>query len=134
MRINKIDLTFLLLISTFAGSVTVLAAGSTSVTGTDVTKAEAFVHMLAKGDYTTAEAEFTDQMKQGLPADKLKTVWVQLLTQVGVYTGTGETETATIRGDTVVLVKTKFKEVALWAQIAFDKSGKIAGLYFRPTS
>lgn len=112
----------------------VLAIGSASTKSNYVTEAENFVHMLAKGDYTTATANFTDQMKQDLSADKLKATWEQLTAQAGGYMGTGEAKSLDYQGDTVVLVKTQFKNGALWTQLAYDKSGKIAGLYFKPVN
>ncbi|MDE2091610.1 MAG: hypothetical protein KGJ08_06910 [Gammaproteobacteria bacterium] len=56
----------------------------------------------------------------------------QLTSLAGDYVKTGETKTAEYQGDTIILVKTLFKNGALWTQVAFDKSGKVAGLFFKP--
>jgi Protein of unknown function (DUF3887) len=99
-----------------------------------VTKAEELVHALAARDYKSAEANFDATMQQGLPADKLKEDWEQITAQAGAYVKTGETKTVEYQGDTVILVKTLFKNGELWTQVAFDKSGRVAGLYFRPAN
>lgn len=56
----------------------------------------------------------------------------QLTSLAGDYVKAGETKTAEYQGDTIILVKTLCKNDALWTQVAFDKSGKVAGLFFKP--
>ncbi len=128
MNIHKTALVVSLMLAAMFASSTLTAADN------QVAKAETLVHSLAAGNYTSVEATFNAQMQQGLPAGKLKEAWKQITDQAGSYMKTGETKTVEYHGDTVVLVKTEFKNGALWTQVAFDKSGKVAGLYFRPAN
>lgn len=131
MHTHKSSLIMFVIIAVATTCTTSLAANNPTADN-PTSKAEALVHSLAAGDYTSAEADFNAQMQQGLPAAKLKEVWSQITAQAGAYLKTGETKSAQYQGDTIVLVKTQFKNGALWAQVAFDKSGKVAGLYFKP--
>ena len=128
MNIYKTALVVSLMIAALSTFTAVIAANN------PVTEAETLVHSLAAGKYTSVEATFNAQMQQGLPAKKLEEAWKQITAQAGSYVKTGETKTAEYHGDTVVLVKTLFKNGVLWTQVAFDKSGKVAGLYFRPAN
>lgn len=55
------------------------AAGPQAAQGSLAPKAVMFVQMLAKGNFSAAEADFTDQMRQALPPSKLREVWQGLL-------------------------------------------------------
>jgi Protein of unknown function (DUF3887) len=132
-HIHIIYVVLVLLVSTTLASTAVFAADDAS-THNPVGTAQALVHSLAAGDYASLEANFNTQMQQGLPTEKLKEAWNQITAQAGNYLKTGETKTAQYQGDTIVLVKTLFKNGTLWTQVAFDKSGKVAGLYFKPAS
>lgn len=128
MNIYKTALVVSLMIAAIFMSTAITAANN------QVAKAEALVHSLAAGKYTSVVATFDAQMQKGLPASKLKEAWKQITAQAGSYMKTGETKTVEYHGDNVVLVKTLFKNGSLWTQVAFDKSGKVAGLYFRPAN
>ncbi|HET7308290.1 MAG TPA: DUF3887 domain-containing protein [Gammaproteobacteria bacterium] len=111
-------------------SVAAFAAGAAPAHKKLVRQAETLVHQLAHGQYKAAGSDFDDKMKQSLPPEKLGKVWRQLTATVGPFQKTGVTKTAKYNGYTVVLVQTQFKKRTLWARVAFDKSAKIAGLYF----
>lgn len=128
MRNHK--LVILLLMVTFISAAALAAKPSATFSDQAVT----LVNELATGNYAEAEANFNARMQQGLPTEKLKVVWEQITTQAGAFQKTGETQSVKYGSDTVILVKTLFKNGALWTQVAFDPSGKIAGLYFKPAS
>lgn len=111
-------------------NVSAFAAGAAPAQQKLVQQAKALVHQMAHGRYKAAEIDFNGKMKQALPPEKLKKVWHQLTTTLGPFQKTGTTKTAEYNGDTIVLVQTQFKKRTLWARVAFDKSTKIAGLYF----
>ncbi|MGH2508483.1 MAG: DUF3887 domain-containing protein [Ktedonobacteraceae bacterium] len=134
MRISKIVPTYLLFVSTLLGCTVVLGANGASTKNDHVAKAEAFVHTLAKGDFTLAEANFTDQMKAGLPPAKLQTVWNELTVQGGAYERTRNIKTI-IQGDyTTIVVNTEFKNGSVGFAVTFHKTGKIGGLHVVPAS
>jgi hypothetical protein len=98
-----------------------------------VTKqALAFVTLLADQKDQDAFDQFDDQVKAGLPSDKLKAVWQEVIGQQGAFKNTGQTKTAEVHGYTVVYVESVFERGSLWVQVAYDKDGKIGGLHFLP--
>ncbi|MGB9430310.1 MAG: DUF3887 domain-containing protein [Gammaproteobacteria bacterium] len=111
-----------------------LAAADASVNSALVAKAETFVHSMASGNFTAAEADFTDQMKQAAPPLNLKQVWGMLVQQAGAFQKTDKTETVITNGYTSVIVNTEFKDKTLGIAITFDSAGKIAGMHFVPAS
>ena len=95
-------------------------------------RAIAFVHMLAQGNFDGAEADFTDQMKQAAPPTKLSEVWTGVQSQAGPYQGTGDAKTVVKGGYTTVVVATRFKLQAIGIAVTFDSAQKIAGMHFVP--
>lgn len=95
-------------------------------------RAVAFVRMLAAGKFAAAEAEFTDQMKQAAPPEKLGELWQNLLNQAGPFQGTDNTKTVLNGNVTTVIVKTNFKSRELGIAVSFDSASRIAGMHFVP--
>jgi hypothetical protein len=108
------------------------AAGSQEAKDTLTPKAVAFVRTLAKGDFETAEANFTEQMKQAAPPQKLREIWQRLLDQGGSFQDTGDSKTIVNGTYTTVVVKTDFKSRALGIAVTFDSAQRIAGMHFVP--
>ena len=106
------------------------AAGTAAATGSLVPKAVSFIQTLAKGDFKAAETDFTDQMKQAAPPAKLAEVWQRLISQVGPFQGTGDSNTVVQNGFTTVVVKADFKSQALGIAVTFDSARRIAGMHF----
>ena len=134
MHIRFNTASVLLCSSLLLGTSLAFAANDKPTPNGQVQQAQILVTQLSKGNFAAAEADFNDKMKQALPAAKLKAVWVQITGQAGAFQKTGETKTLNYQGNPIVLVKTVFKDGELWTQVAFDKTGKIAGLYFKPAS
>ncbi|MGH7747564.1 MAG: DUF3887 domain-containing protein, partial [Candidatus Dormibacteria bacterium] len=132
MRISKTTLVFLLFIFTLFGSTAVLGADGTSTKNDYVAKAETFVQQLSKGDFASAETNLTDQMKQAAPPEKLKEVWDGITAKAGAYQKTVKTRTVNAQGDTIILMKTQFKNGPVWITVTFDKTDKIAGMHLVP--
>lgn len=109
---------------------TAFAAGSRPVHEKFASQAEAFVHQMANGKFTAAEANFNDKMKQAASPQALQQLWHQLTGRFGPYQGTGEAKTGAVQGNPVAFVQAQFKKKTLWMEIAFDNSGKIAGMHF----
>jgi hypothetical protein len=97
-------------------------------------QAVTFVHLLVKHDYQAAYKHFDSQVKHALPPDQLAVAWNQITGKLGTFKTTGQTKVAPARGYTAVFVKSIFDHGAIWVQVAYDKSGKIAGIHFLPTS
>ncbi len=94
--------------------------------------AQAFVDLLVKGDFTTAEGKFDDTMKTAIPASKLEELWAALLNQAGVFQEQTGTHTTRTQGYDVVFVTCQFEKMLLDVKVVFDASGQIAGLFFLP--
>jgi hypothetical protein len=106
------------------------AAGGQGTEESLVPKAVAFVRTLAKGDFAIAEADFTDQMKQEVPAEKLHQVWQSLLNNLGPFQDTGDSKTVVQDGYTTVIVRGDFKSRALGIAVTFDSTERIASMHF----
>jgi Protein of unknown function (DUF3887) len=116
----------------FLVAVVVQAAGSQDAEKTLTSRAIAFVRTMAKGDFETAEADFTDQMKQAAPPEKLRQIWQSLLDHAGPFENTGDSKTVDQGGYTSVIITTKFKTRALGIAVTFDSAQRIAGMHFVP--
>ena len=117
-----------------AGFAFLLSLVSFAANAAPADDAAAFLALLSGQKYQAAVEDFDQRMKDGLPAAKLESVWQGLVGQLGAFQNTGETKTASAQGYTLVYVKTNFARGAIWAQVAYDKDGKVAGLHFLPTS
>jgi dienelactone hydrolase len=114
--------------------------GSTGSTGTTAVQhdpaleatATAFVAKLAAGDFAGAAATFDDTMTTALPADKLKAVWQEVVQGAGAYQGPTATRVQTSGQYRIVFVTTAFADVSLDVKVVYDRSGKVAGLFFLP--
>lgn len=109
-----------------------LAASTPVVKGSLVPKAVSFIKTLAKGDFKAAETNFTGQMKEAAPPAKLGEIWQGLISQVGAFQGTGESNSVVQHGFTTIVVKTNFKSRTLGIGVTFDSAHRIAGMHFFP--
>ncbi|MFP3975536.1 MAG: alpha/beta fold hydrolase [Dehalococcoidia bacterium] len=96
--------------------------------------AAAFLKLLNDGEFEGAVERFDETMKNALPASTLEELWQQLTTQSGSLTSLGESAVTEQSGYQVVVQRCVFENGELNAQVAFDKSGKIAGLQFMPAT
>ncbi|MGH8293509.1 MAG: DUF3887 domain-containing protein [Gammaproteobacteria bacterium] len=108
-------------------------AGARTPAESDYTAtAVTFINSMAKGDFSAAETNFTDQMKQAAPPDKLKGIWDGIILQAGAFQKTGATKIVHAGGYTTVIVDTKFKNKIIGFAVTFDSFGKIGGLHLVP--
>jgi hypothetical protein len=114
-----------------------LATGTMSASESDsplIQQATLFINRLAQGDYTSAASTFDSTMSAAMPADKLKETWESILGQAGSFDSIESTSLTTQGGYDVIVVTTKFENMRLDTKVVFDKSGKIAGLWFAPAA
>jgi len=105
------------------------AAGSAQTGASLTSRAAAFVHELAKGEFKSAEAGFTGQMKQAVAPGKLRETWRALVKRFGAFRKTGTLKTVVQGGYTTVIVATDFKARALGFAVSFDPAKRIAGVH-----
>lgn len=94
--------------------------------------ATGLLDQLDAGDFAAAEARFTAQMASAVPAEKLQAVWESLPQQFGAATGRGETRLAEHDGMQVVVVRLRYRNGDVLAQVAIDADGRIAGFLVQP--
>lgn len=109
------------------------AAGRQNTEKTLTPRAIAFVRTMAKGDFATAETDFTDQMKRAAPPEKLRQIWQSLLDQAGPFENTGDSKIIDQGGHTSVIITTDFKTRAIGIAVTFDSAHRIAGMHFVPS-
>ena len=95
--------------------------------------ARAVLSAIAAGEFGKVEADFTSEMRAALPSGRLSAMWAALQGQAGAYKSCG-TEPRVIRiGDKeMVITACAFERATIDVQFAFDSSGRISGLAFRP--
>ncbi len=97
-----------------------------------VASAQAFIDLLAQGDFVAAEAYFDRSMKAALPAELLGGTWQTLEGQLGPFKEQTGTRTEQQDGYNVVLVTCQFERKAIETKVVFDEAGRITGLFFQP--
>jgi hypothetical protein len=108
------------------------SAANAAAVGADSAAAQAFVHQLASGKFSQAEADFTSQMKSAVGTDGLQQLWSKLQQMYGTFQSTGALKTGVVSGYSVVVVRANFKSQAVGLAVAFDSSHRIAGLHVVP--
>lgn|GEM_PF-2543110 len=89
---------------------------------------------LKQGDFEAVHKSFNEVMAKALPVDRIKEVWAQVTSQVGDFKRITKTRLTEEAGYKVVYVTCEFAQTSLDLKLAFDKEGKVAGLFFRPPS
>ncbi len=96
-------------------------------------KGRAFVGLLAAGKNAEAVASFDATMKKGLPEEKLAETWSMLTVAAGAFESIEGVTVEPVGAYKTALVTCKFARTRLDAKIAYDKDGKVAGLFFVPS-
>lgn len=103
------------------------------VAGTDaIALATQLLDHLDAAEYAQAEAMFSADMAQAVPADKLKAVWESLPAQAGAAQGRGEPASVLQGGTTMVRIPLAYAGAALVANVAINAEGRIAGFLIQP--
>jgi dienelactone hydrolase len=97
-----------------------------------VEQARGLVQHLVEGKYDEFLAASTQTVKDGLPGDTLKQVWVGVQQQYGAYQSEIEAKTVEQGGMTTVILTSSFEKGALDLKITFDAAGKVAGFFITP--
>jgi hypothetical protein len=109
--------------------VTCASAANGAAAGGDNAAAVAFIHQMASGKFSQAEASFTTQMKSAVGSDGLQQLWSQLQQMYGAFESTGAVRTGVVSGHSIVVVRANFKSRAVGLAVAFDSDHRIAGLH-----
>lgn len=90
---------------------------------------------IVANEFTKVEEQFAADMKKALPSGRLAAIWAMLVTQAGAYRRCGtEPRVRKIADKTMVITPCEFERATIDVQFAFDSTGKISGLAFRPAA
>lgn len=85
---------------------------------------------LAEQRWDQARADFNAQVAAKLDAAGLAAAWAQVIGMAGAYEGMGDPVAHQAGDYTVVDVPLYFEAAAQNGRVSYDRSGKIAGLFF----
>ena len=97
-------------------------------------KAQNFIDLLLKADFTSATNMFDDQMKIALNEAKLQETWINTITEAGALLQLNPTRTAEMEGYKIVIIRCDFQRAIIDIQVVFNEQGQISGLNFIPTN
>ena len=123
--------------SFFSVLVLLFQAGCTSSTdnssGAEVDApliAKQFVELVAQKDYAGATGKLSTIERMGLPQERLKSVWENLLAQYGEFQNQTLVTTGTAAKGQTVTIKCAFERGATNVYLTINNSGQIAGVSF----
>jgi len=94
--------------------------------------AKKHVDAMVQGDFAGVFKNFDNTMQTTLPQTRLQEVWSTLVGQVGGFKRQIEVRTETVDQYDAVNVICEFERANINIKIVFNKTGKIAGLFFLP--
>lgn len=99
-----------------------------------IANARGLVALLAAGKFADVEATFDAAMAKALPEAALASTWTTLVAQAGELEQV-EHGSVTRTGSHVIVVLTcKFARARIDVRVAYDGTGKVAGLFLRPAA
>lgn len=100
-----------------------------------VSRAREALDAIAAKEFAKVEAQFTEAMKAALPPGRLAGMWAKLVDQAGALKRCGtEPRVRDISDKRMVITPCEFERATIDVQFAFDSSGKMSGLVFRPAT
>jgi hypothetical protein len=92
--------------------------------------AKAITDLLRQQQFNQVSTRFNDQMKETMPPDRLEASWAHVMMHLGLFKGIkiARKDPEFDRVD----VRCAFENGPMIIRIAFDPSGKIAGLWMLP--
>ena len=97
-----------------------------------ITKAKAFVQLMAAEKYSEGVASFDATMTKVMPESKLKQTWESVIKKVGSLKAQIGIRTEKIGKYNAVYVVCAFEKEKMDVKVVFDKDKNIAGLFFLP--
>jgi hypothetical protein len=98
-----------------------------------IPQARAVLTAIAANEFAKVEDQFTPEVKAALPAGRLAAPWAALVTQAGALKHRGtEPRVRRIADKQMVITACEFERTTADVQFAFDSTGRISGLTFRP--
>lgn len=111
-----------------------LGLGQSALAASPQQSAQQLIAQLQAGQFSAAEASFSTQMAQAVPAAKLAQLWQALNQQLGTLTSNPEGELSQVDGHQRVVSRLQFDKGALLATTVIDPQGRIAGFHLAPVT
>ncbi len=89
-----------------------------------------FVELVAQKDFAGATGKLDTIERMGLPQERLKSIWENLLAQYGEYQSQTLVTTGTAAKGQTVTIKCAFERGAATVSLTINNSGQIAGVSF----
>jgi hypothetical protein len=124
----RISVTILNLLISFAF---ITSANATTPQGRSAAATEV-VNKLVAENFEGVRANFNETMKQGLSADRMREVWRAAIAHHGAFKSQGEARNLQQEGYDVYIIRCEMKNSPMEVVIAYDRDGKIGGLWVRP--
>jgi dienelactone hydrolase len=99
-----------------------------------MTRSEASVDALAKGDYAAAGVHFSPATAKALDTAKLKQAWTELQTRAGDYRMHAATTPQTLQGKSILVTPITFAKMQFGLLTACDAQGRIGTYRFAAAS
>jgi len=95
-------------------------------------RSKTILHELVNGRPENVLNDFTPQLKEALPAEKLTAMWNDLTARLGTYQNMGEPAQTEEDGRKVVYVPLMFEKGTVRARLVYDETNYVAALAFVP--
>jgi hypothetical protein len=95
-------------------------------------RSKTILHELVNGRPENVLNDFTPQLKEALPAEKLTAAWNDLTARLGTYQSMGEPTQVEEDGRKVVFVPLMFEKGTVRARLVYDDTNYVAALTFVP--
>ncbi|HHY44938.1 MAG TPA: alpha/beta fold hydrolase [Firmicutes bacterium] len=93
-------------------------------------RARTFVAAMSEGKYADAVKMMDSRMASALPAERLKSTWDSLVSQLGAFGAITSVRLATESGYRVAYVTCDFESAVIDTKVVFDAEGRVTGLWF----
>ena len=94
--------------------------------------ARALLAMIVKGQYEKAAETFGPEVKAAFPAEKLKTTWEAVQTQIGRYQSVGKNaKVQKIKTNNVVDLLCTFELAKLVFRVSYNDKQRVVGIFFK---
>ena len=97
-------------------------------------EAEAFVALLARGDFAAAETKLDTTMRRLMPATRLAETWAAIQAQAGAFRAQRGATLTRVGGYQVVAITCEFARSSLDLQVALNPAGGVGGLHIVPAA
>jgi len=94
---------------------------------------QAFIGLLASGDFAAAESKLDTTMRRLMPAARLAETWTAIQAQAGAFRAVRGATVSRVAGYQVVAVTCEFAKASLDLQVAYSAAGEVGGLHIVPT-